>query len=328
MITVVAVPFEDERAQALWEAQHDEVQGLYGELDIHADMGPEGLIASLLALDEEGEPLGAVFARWLHHHAGRPGAAEIKRLYVTPEHRGHRYARILMGALERAAWRAGATELVLETGARQPGAIAVYKGIGYAHTAPFGPYAGQADMVFLAKDLPTRVLVINGTMGAGKTTTAAAVHDVLTEEGARCAFIDADYLCQASPMPEGDPFGQGLLFDNLGAIAPVYRSRGYGCIVLARVVEDARDRERYADAFAGPGGRAHVSIVRVTASQDTRVERIIAREPEGQWRDFGLARTVELDDILEDLDLDDGAVSSEGVSRLDIAKAALDAAGW
>ncbi len=327
MITVVAVPFEDERARALWEAQHDEVQGLYAELDVHADIGPEGLIASLVALDEEGEPLGAVMARWLRHPA-RPGAAEIKRLYVTPQHRGHRYARILMGALERAAWRAGATELVLETGARQPGAIAVYKGIGYADTAPFGAYAGQPDMVFLAKDLPTRVLVINGTIGAGKTATAAAVHDVLAQEDARSAFIDADYLCQAAPMPESDAYGQELLFANLEAVAPNYRTRGYGCVVIARVVEDARDRDRYASVFAGPGGRAHVSIVRVTASEEARRARIAAREPEGYWRELCLARTVELDDILEDLDLDDGAVSSEGVSRIDVAKAALDAAGW
>lgn len=328
MITVVAVPFEDERAHALWEAQHDEVQGLYGELDIHGDIGPEGLIASLVALDEEGEPLGAVFARWLHHHPARPGAAEIKRLYIAPEHRGNRYARILMGALERAAWRAGATELVLETGARQPGAIAVYRGIGYTDTTRFGPYAGEPDVVFLAKQLPTRVLVINGTIGAGKTTTAAAVHDVLAEEGARSAFVDADYLCQAAPMQEGDPYGQELLFANLAAVAPNYRARGYGCIVIARVVEDARDRDRYAAAFSGPEGGAHVSIVRVTASEEARRARIAAREPEGYWRELCLARTVELDDVLEDLDLDDGVVSSEGASRIDVAKAALDAAGW
>ncbi len=328
MITVVAVPFEDERAHALWDAQQEEVSRAYGEQDIHPDLAPQGLIASLLALDPDGEPLGTVLARWSPYHPNNPGAAEIKRLYVAPEHRGHRHARVLMGALERAAWRAGVTELVLQTGLLQPEAIAVYRGIGYGDAKGFGPYGGKPNSVCLAKHLPTRVLVINGTIGAGKTTTAAAVHDVLAEEGARSAFIDADYLCQAAPMPEDDPFGQGLLFANLAAVAPVYRAQGYGCMVIARVVEDARDRERYADALAGPGGRAHVSIVRVTASQDARVARITAREPEGYWRELGLARTVELDDVLEDLDLDDGVVSSEGASRLEVARAALDAAGW
>ncbi len=328
MITVVSVPFEDERAHALWDAQQDELSVIYGERPDRAGLPNDGVFASLLALDADGEPVGAVLARWSHYHHDRPGTAEIKRLYVAPEHRGHRHARVLMGALERAAWRAGATELVLETGRRQPGAIAVYRGIGYTDTGRFGAYAAESDSVCLAKHLPTRVLVINGTMGAGKTTTAAAVHDLLTEEGARSAFIDADSLCQAAPMPDDDAFGQRLLFANLTALAPVYRARGYGCIVLARVVEDARDRDKYADAFAGPGGRAHVSIVRVTALLDTRVERITHREPDGHWRDFGLARTVELDDVLEDLDLDDGVVSSEGATRLEVARGALDAAGW
>lgn len=328
MITVLAVPFDDERAQALWGAQQDELKRIYGAAGMHPDLPPEGLIASLLALDEDGEPLGTVLARWSHYHPDRPGTAEIKRLYVAPEHRGHRHARVLMGALERATWRAGATELVLETGRRQPEAIAVFRGIGYGEIDRFGPYAGKPDTVCLAKHLPTRVLVINGTIGAGKTATAAAVHDVLAEEGARSAFIDADYLCQAAPLPEDDAFGQGLLFANLAAVAPVYRAQGYGCMVIARVVEDARDRDRYAAAFSGPGGRAHVSIVRVTASQDARVARITEREPEGYWRELGLARTVELDDVLEEMDLDDGVVSSEGVSRLDVAKAALDVAGW
>jgi len=303
MITVVSVPFEDERAHALWDAQQDELSGIYGERPDRAAPPSDGVFASLLALDADGEPVGAVLARWSHYHHDRPGTAEIKRLYVAPEHRGHRHARVLMGALERAAWRAGATELVLETGRRQPVAIAVYRGIGYTETGRFGAYAAESDAVCLAKHLPTRVLVINGTIGAGKTTTAAAVHDLLTEEGARSAF-------------------------NLTALAPVYRARGYGCIVLARVVEDVRDRDTYAEAFAGPGGRAHVSIVRVTALLDTRVSRITHRESDGYWRDFGLARTVELDDVLEDLDLDDGVVSSEGASRLEVATAALDAAGW
>ena len=330
MITVLAVPFDDERAHALREAQRAEIEDdATGSPTFGPELTSDGVIATLLALAEDGEPMGTVLARWSRHHPDRPGTAEIKRLYVAPEHRGHRHARVLMGALERKAWRAGVTELVLETGQLQPEAIAVYRGIGYGDAEGFGPYASHPDTLYLSKHLPTRVLVINGTIGAGKTATAAAVHDVLSEEGARSAFIDADYLCQATPLPEDDPFGQGLLFENLAAVSPIYRARGYGCMVIARVVEDARDRDRYAAAFAGPGGRAHVSIVRVTASDETREWPASSQEsPRGTGANSGLARTVELDDVLEDLDLDDGVVSSEGVSRLDVAKAALDAAGW
>lgn len=328
MISVLSVPFEDPRSRGLWDAQQEEIAQIYGEPDEHPDLDPEGLIASLLAVNAEGEPAGTVVARWSHYHPDAPGTAEVKRLFVAPEHRRAGYARVLMGALERACLKAGATRIVLETGALQPESIALYRAVGYTDIDEFGPYAGGGLTVCLGKNLPTRVLVINGTMGAGKTTTAAAVHDVLTAGGARTAFIDADYLCQADPPPPGDHFNQSILFDNLAAVAPVYRRHGYGLITIARVVEDPEDRERYARAFAGQGGLAAVTIVRVTAEENTRLARIDAREPEGYWRDMGRARTVELEAVLDELDLDDALVTTDRTARLDVARQVLRAAGW
>src|SRR5664279_816960 len=133
----------------------------------------------------------------------------------------------------------------------------------------------------MAKSLPTRLLVINGAMSAGKTATASAIRDVLGDAGVRVAFIDADALCQARPEPTNDPYQQHLVMLSLASLAPIYRARGYGCIVVARVVEDPEDRDRYARAFAGRVGPAQVSVVRVTAADETRAERITAREPPG-----------------------------------------------
>ena len=328
MISVVRVPFDDPRAHALWDQQQDELAARYGEPDIHPTLSPDGLIGSILALDAEGTAVGTVIARWSPYHRDTPGTAEVKRLYVAPEHRGNGYARVLMGALERIMAKAGVTRIVLETGTLQPEAISVYRGIGYDDAPGFGPYVGEALSVCMGKQLPTRVLVINGTMGAGKTTTAAAVHDLWREAGARSAYIDADALCQAAPTLDEDPFNQELLFAALAAVAPLYRARGMGCIVIARVVEDAADRDRYARAFASEAGLAQVAVVRVTAEETTRLERVRAREPEGYWQELGLARTVELEDTLEALDLDDAVISTDDSDRLDVARDALDAAGW
>lgn len=328
MISVLSVPFDDPRSRALWDAQQEEIAQIYGEPDEHPELEPDGLIASLLAVTDQGEPVGTVLARWSHYHPDAPGTAEIKRLYVAPEHRRAGHARVLMGALERACLRAGATRIVLETGTLQPESISLYRAVGYRDIDDFGPYAGDDLTVCLGKELPSRVLVINGTMGAGKTTTAAAVHDVLTAGGARTAFIDADYLCQANPPPHGDRFNQSLLFANLAAVSPVYRGAGFGLVTIARVVEDPADRDRYARAFAGPGGLAQVSIVRVTADESTRLERIDDREPEGYWREFGRARTVELEANLEDLDLDDALVDTGAQTGIDAAREVLRSAGW
>lgn len=70
----------------------------------------------------------------------RPGDAEMKRLYVVPEARGNGYARAVLGELERTAIAAGRTRMVLETGARQPEAIALYLAHGYTKIPNFGVY--------------------------------------------------------------------------------------------------------------------------------------------------------------------------------------------
>jgi GNAT superfamily N-acetyltransferase len=68
------------------------------------------------------------------------GDAELKRMYVTPEARGHGLARVVLAALEDDARAAGRTRMVLETGTKQPEAISLYTSSGYEPCAKFGPY--------------------------------------------------------------------------------------------------------------------------------------------------------------------------------------------
>ena len=120
---------------------------------------------------EQDEPVGTGLLRWSPFASGA-GSVEVKRLYVRPEHRGHGHSRVIMGALEHAAARAGAVRIVLETGVEQPEAIALYERIGYSRIPGYGEYMDDPRSVCFAKDLPTRVLVVNGTIGAGKTSVA------------------------------------------------------------------------------------------------------------------------------------------------------------
>ena len=84
----------------------------------------------------------------------RPGDAELKRMYVRPGHRGRGYARALLAHLEHAARSAGARRVVLETGLRQPEAIALYRSAGYVPTTAFGVYRHEPGSRCFAKDLP------------------------------------------------------------------------------------------------------------------------------------------------------------------------------
>jgi GNAT superfamily N-acetyltransferase len=82
-----------------------------------------------------------------------PGVGELKRMYVEPTARRRGVARALLAELERAAIAIGYTRLVLETGMRQPEAIALYEGAGYAAIEPYGYYRWSPMSRCFAKDL-------------------------------------------------------------------------------------------------------------------------------------------------------------------------------
>ena len=79
--------------------------------------------------------------------------AEIKRMYVVEDRRGVGYARRLLAELEARAAAVGYRRIILETGLRQPEAIALYESSGYQPIEGFGFYADQALSRSFAKDL-------------------------------------------------------------------------------------------------------------------------------------------------------------------------------
>ena len=83
----------------------------------------------------------------------RPGTAELKRMFVTPQCRGRGIARRLLAALERAAADLGYRTLWLGTGERQPEALALYRSSGYRPIEKFFPYSQWRLASCWAKDL-------------------------------------------------------------------------------------------------------------------------------------------------------------------------------
>jgi GNAT superfamily N-acetyltransferase len=66
--------------------------------------------------------------------------AEVKRMYVSPQVRGRGLARAMLAHLEATAREAGVEVMVLETGTKQPEAIALYSSSGYTRIPGFGFY--------------------------------------------------------------------------------------------------------------------------------------------------------------------------------------------
>jgi GNAT superfamily N-acetyltransferase len=80
-------------------------------------------------------------------------SAELKRMFVRPEHRRAGLARQLLSAVEDAARDAGVRWMVQETGLRQPEAIALYASSGYEALSDFGHYTATGLARSFAKDL-------------------------------------------------------------------------------------------------------------------------------------------------------------------------------
>lgn len=152
-IEILRVGIASEEAQELILALNRELSGRY----------PEDGTASHFRLDAEevAEGRGAFFVAYAQ---GRPlacgavrrldeGTAEIKRMYVQPAARGLGLGRRLLQVLEDEARNLGVSRLVLETGVRQPDAIALYTGAGFSRTDAFGEYEDSPLSVFFGKSL-------------------------------------------------------------------------------------------------------------------------------------------------------------------------------
>jgi len=81
------------------------------------------------------------------------GWAEIKRMFVSPVARGQNIGRRLLQRLEATAVDKGIPLLRLETGIKQPEALALYRSAGFVEIGPFGKYGPDPLSLFMEKPL-------------------------------------------------------------------------------------------------------------------------------------------------------------------------------
>lgn len=87
----------------------------------------------------------------IKHYAS--GVMEVKRMYTVPAIRGKGYAGKVLAELERWATEMGYAKLILETGKRNPEAIALYNAKGFLVTPNYAPYIGVENSVCFEKIL-------------------------------------------------------------------------------------------------------------------------------------------------------------------------------
>ncbi|GAB1693993.1 GNAT family N-acetyltransferase [Krasilnikovia sp. M28-CT-15] len=113
-----------------------------------------------IAEDDFEPPSGAFFGAYLGDALvgcagwrGHDDDAELKRMYTAPSVRGRGVARRLLAEVEESARADGRKRMILETGDRQPEAIALYTSAGYERIEDFGYYKGHEGVLSYARTL-------------------------------------------------------------------------------------------------------------------------------------------------------------------------------
>lgn len=98
----------------------------------------------------DGEPVGSGAVRRLVT-SDDPSVGEVKRMWVEPHARRRGVSRAVLARLEHEAWAFGYRRLQLESGDRQPEALALYESAGWHRIEPYGEYRDDPGSVCFAK---------------------------------------------------------------------------------------------------------------------------------------------------------------------------------
>lgn len=165
------------------------------------------------------------------------------------------------------------------------------------------------------------LLIITGTMGAGKTSVLGEASDILALHGIAHAAIDLDALGLAYlPSAAGS---DGVMYGNLRSVCENYASLGVRRLLVARAIEGRAELE----LCSGVVSALTTVICRLTASIEAMEQRVRLRELGVSQRGY-VARVAELNTILDRARLENFTISNEKRPLTDVAHELLVKAGW
>ena len=168
---------------------------------------------------------------------------------------------------------------------------------------------------------PARVIVITGSMGAGKTTMMAEASDLLIARGMVHAAVDLDALA-IGHLP-GASLDE-MAYVNLAAVWQNFSAAGVSALLVAGAMETRVELDRLRDAV----GAEALVVCRLRAPLAVMEDRVRAREP-GLLQPQLVARVSGLDGILDAAALEDFSLVNDGARPIaDVAREMLVRAGW
>jgi hypothetical protein len=165
------------------------------------------------------------------------------------------------------------------------------------------------------------LLIITGTMGAGKTAVLGEASDILALRHIAHAAIDLDAIGLAHlPSPASS---DAVMYRNLQCVRKNYASLGVRRLLLARAMEDRAELE----LCRGVVSAKHTLVCRLTAGIKLMQHRVKMRESGVSQRKY-VARVAKLNVILDRARLEDFTVTNENRPLTEVAHEMLVKAGW
>ena len=165
------------------------------------------------------------------------------------------------------------------------------------------------------------MLIITGTMGAGKTAVLGEASDILSLRHMVHAAIDLDGLGLAHLPPGVEQ--DGVMYRNLESVCKNYAALGVRRFMVARAIERHAELELVRSIVSA----TKTVVCRLTASMEVTQQRVRMREP-GVLQAEYVARVAKLNTILDCARLEDFTVANENRSLSEVAHQVLFTAGW
>jgi len=135
---------ENSNFRALEKKLDEELCKIYGELPSNNIVKD---LKTIIIYDAE-EPIASGCLKFIDDNL-----IEVKRVFVSSEHRSKGISKIVMKELEKWASESNIDILILQTGIKQKVAINLYKTIGYVTIDNYGPYVNDVYSVCMRKTM-------------------------------------------------------------------------------------------------------------------------------------------------------------------------------
>jgi len=165
------------------------------------------------------------------------------------------------------------------------------------------------------------LLVITGSMGAGKTCVLGEASDILALRKIVHAAIDLDAFGLAH-LPSGVS-NDVVMYRNLQDVCKNYAALGVRRFLVARAIENRATLECCRSAVSARS----MLVCRLTAKIGTMRQRVTIRESGVLQKQF-TTRVAKLDSILDRARVEDFTVTTDDRSVTEVAQEVLLKAGW